>query len=135
LFSISDREKHDNQDAHTHEEAGEISECKGDGILVEFSTRGEQPDSGGPENHERNDQPKVAGMAVEFDDVLAADVVGEDDDGSEGAGSAEGAHLLDVGHEVSAAVLELVSREANLFKLGEALHNCEREEQENRETR
>jgi len=71
-------------------------------------------------------------VAIEFHHILAADVVGEDNHSGEGAGGSKGTHLLDVCQQVSAAVLQLVARQANLLEFSEALHDGEGEEEEYR---
>jgi len=126
--------QNDDRDTSADHEAWRVSKGEGYWILVQLAARGKQPDATEPKNHAGHNQPEVVGVVVEPDDVETADVVGEDHDGSESAGCTERAHLLDVGHEVSTAVFELLSGEADVFEFCEALDDSEGKKKEDCES-
>ena len=97
---------------------------------MEFSARGQQPNTAQPEDHEGHDQPQQLRMPVELCHVVAADVNGEDHDGRKGAGGAEAAQLFDIGYQVAAAVFRRRAAGTQVFQLGKALDDGQRKEQE-----
>ena len=65
--------------------------------------------------------------------VEVGDVKGEDDDGGVSAGGAEAAELLDVGDVVAASFGGGYAALAEVFELGEAFDEGQREEEEDTE--
>src|SRR5579859_6796988 len=74
-------------------------------------------------------------MMVESRHVLTADVVGKNNDRGKRAGSSEGADLLDIAHEITAAVFELHAPHAQILELCEALDDGKGQKQEDSEAR
>ena len=70
---------------------------------------------------------------VEMGGVEVGDVEGEDDDRDVGAGRAEAAELLDVGDVIATTFGDGSAALAEVFELGEAFDEGEREEEEDAE--
>ena len=88
---------------------------------------------GDPEEHDWEEEPEAAGVAVEVC-AEVGDVEHEDDDGGVAGGGSEGAELLDIGDEVASAVGGGLRRAGGAtFELGEALDEGEGEEEEDGE--
>ena len=117
----------------TEEEAAAVGDCVDDGVFVELAAGGEEPEAADPEEQDGDEEPEATGVLVELCGVEVGDVKREDDYGGVAAGGAEGAELLDVGDMVAAASGGVAATFAEIFELGEAFDEGEREEEEDAE--
>src|ERR1035438_3538461 len=66
---VLDCQYRDRGDYYTNEQAHSVSQSKDNRIFMEFSARGEQPDSAEPQDHERHNHPQQSWIPVELGDI------------------------------------------------------------------
>ena len=114
----------DAQDHEPEQQRALVGDGVDDGVFVEFAARGEEPELGDPEQEDWQEEPEAAGVFVEVG-VELRDVQEQDDDRGVAGSGTEGAKLLDVAEEVSAAVGGDLTALVKALELGEALDEGE----------
>jgi len=125
--------EYDEDDQDAQKQAATIGDGIDDGVFVELTAGGDQPETADPEEQDRDQEPETVGVPVELGGVEVGDVEGEHDDGGIATGSAEAAELFDVGDLVAAATCGRAATFAEIFEFGEAFDEGEGEKEEDAE--